>query len=717
MTLSKKSGALGAFGAVFGLASLAAALATSCRSRDDGGRVESGARDDIDKARNKVSISRAANGSGTYEVRFFHGDKIADGQALFLKWDVVSNYSDTEVDCGRLGRSSSVVNKDQPTQAGEAERLGGFDVEVDAALFQKCATPDNEGNRKISLECQRSGDWNGPKRLEGCVFADEAGTQLIGKGWGLPKSDGEVAPGFGLAEQIADVDAVINYGKICGQRLGNLPAFDCRDGQLIPIKQNGVEIPFGKSKSQQKCDAPAYLGLGEHGQCVPYARVGRLDTGNANVDTVYVCRRYKMGDSADAQGNIKNPWPADKAWHNDVAVIQHDRVSGETCWFQALSGFQQNERPLSTWRVPPPSEQELPADVVQKNTTLPPLERAMAAKDFWILPSAPRTVDSGFACIKCHDSDPFMLSPYVAQVTKPINGVEQYVIPCDPAKAGQTQKRLCKVDGGQGKYSNLSKFHQPPEWRHSFGVAPKDPAAKECVSCHRIGTINTCETWARDSTGALKTMASFRTTRSLSFPANHWMPVRPNAQLHAYATEQAWQADFKKSSDAILNCCNLFKGLPGSQAAFDQKCEQYPISSLPIADGPDPVGTMITLKGTETAIPDGKPEGVMIPLAGDAADKPVRALSVRVVVKHPYIGHVKLELQHAGVSVVLYNGLDAEIPAEANLDSTLKSSAVNSTLQQFVGQSAQGPWTIKATDATKHEKGRLTGADLILTVD
>ncbi len=712
----KLTGTGGAFVAVFGLG-LALAAASSCRPRtDDKAGLRSDASADVDQAKSKVSIAKGKGKGNTFEVRFYHDARVTDGQGLTLKWDVVSNYSDVEVDCAKLSRSSSVTHKvDLAKSAGE-QQFGGFDVEVEGELFKKC-TDAGENNGKLSQACQASGDWNGPKRLEGCIYADAQATQLVGRGWGYPKDGDDVMSGFGLGDAIPDIDEVVNYGKVCANRLGDLPPWDCRDGQIIPIKINGVEPAFGTYKAKAKCDAPAYLGLGTDGQCVPYARVGKLKTSNANVDTVYVCRRYKIGDSFDSAGNVTNPWPADKAWHNDVAVIQHDRSTGETCWYQALSGFQPGERPLPTWRVPPPHEESLPADVVQKNATLPAADRALSAKEFWIKPTASGTVENGFACIKCHDSDPFMLSPYLMQVTEKVQGVDQYFIPCDPSKPGQSPKRLCKTPEAKGNYSQVSKQHQPPRWKHSFALTPKDPTAKECVSCHRIGTHNTCKLWVKESVAATAHFSQFRSTKSLSYPDNRWMPVRPDAKMHAYGTLPAWEADFKKSVAAINDCCSLYAGLPGSQSAFDQKCDIEPLITLP-PEGGNTGGSTVTLKSAaDVVIPDNDANGVMIPLAGAVpADKPIRAISVKVSVRHPYIGHVKLELLHGGQTALIYDGAAADIPAEANLELTAKTGTSDSPLAAMLSQSAAGAWQIRATDATKHEKGKLSSATLEVTL-
>ncbi len=689
---------------VIGLAAACGALAFSCRARDGSSLF---GEDDVDEGKGKISIDRAANSKTRYEVRFYASEGVAENQQLQVQWGVVSNYSDTPVDCSQLEKAAKVTYK---TYAGKTERkLGGFDLEVKEDEFKKCADADPKGLRKISLECMKSGDWHGPMRLEGCVTTAD-GT-VVGKGWGYPKADGEILEGFGLADQIPDVNAVVNYGKICAQKLGKLPAFDCRDGQVIPITLGGTEVPFGQHTSDMKCDRPVYLGLGSDGQCVPYARLGRLKTDNPDVDTVFICRRYKIADAGQ-------PRAAETPLHEDVAIVSHNRKTGESCWYQALSGFQPGERSLATTRVPPPDEEELPDDVKLKNETLAPLDRAMRADEFWIKPDQSRN----FACIKCHDSDPFMLSPYVAQVTVEKNGVKEYLLPCDPAKPGQVPKPLCRNEGASGKYSMVSKRHNPPSWPKTVFVAPKDPGSRECLSCHRIGSINTCNTWALDSMGRaapLSARSQLQKSDFLrTFPANHWMPVSPNAQPHTYASADSWDNDFKKSADATAECCKLFAGLPQSQAAFDAKCEQSPISTPPPEDGNPAGNNVVMTSATGVVIPDNSPAGVSVPLnlTTGTLTGVVKSMVANIDVKHPFIGQVKVELEHAGQTTVLYDGFQAEIPAEANLKTTVRSGIDGSPLAVFIGTPAEGTWSVKVSDNGKHEKGKLDSFELNLTV-
>ncbi len=691
--------------AVTVLAGACAALAFSCRVRDG----ESGlfGEDDVDEAKGRISIERAADSKTRYEVRFYAPEGLAENSQLQVRWDVVSNYSDTPVDCSKLGKVARATYKLYP---GKTERsLGGFDLEVKEDEFKKCQETDQKSNRKLSLECMKSGDWNGPMRLEGCVTASD-GTP-VGKGWGYPKADGEILEGFGLAEQIPDVNAVINYGKICAQKLGKLPAFDCRDGQIIPITLDGVEVPFGEHTANMKCDRPVYLGLGDDGQCVPYARLGRIKTDNPDVDTVFICRRYKISDNG-------TPRPADTPLHEDVAIVSHNRKTGESCWYQALSGFQPTGRSLNTARVPPPDEEDLPQEVKDKNETLPANERAMRADEFWIKPDQSRN----FPCVRCHDSDPFMLSPYVAQVTVDTDGVKDYLLPCDASKPGQVPKSLCKNEGHQGKYSMVSKRHNPPSWPKSVWVAPKDPTARECLGCHRIGSLNTCNTWALDSMG--RTSPLFARSQAQksdflrTFPTNHWMPVAPNAALHAYASEGSWDADFKKSADATAECCKLFQGLPGTQSQFDEKCEQSPITTPPPEEG-NPDGQAVVMSaGAAVDIPDNSAAGVPVTLnvVTGTLTGAVKTMNANLDVKHPFIGQLKVVLEHGGQSAVLYDGLQAEIPAESNLKSTFRTGVEGSPLAVFVGSPAEGAWILRVSDNGKHEKGKLQAFDLNLTV-
>jgi len=320
---------------------------------------------------------------------------------------------------------------------------------------------------------------------------------------------------------------ILAYGKDCAERLGELKPFNCLDGDIIPITVGG-QVPaegypaFGPNGDHdQDCDKPALLGLGGDGRCPPYARLGRLKSYRADgsvhpdVDTVFICRRYK-GRFGNFQWQGQT-YAADQfPGFEDVAIIQHNKKTGETCWFQMLAQASSKD----ARRVPPPTEAALPTGAPS---------HALTAKQFWLSPQSTAGID----CIKCHDSDPWIHSPYVDQVKLP-NG--ETVVPSNPF--------------GQYKMIGRRFFTAWESSSVSTTTPPPGGPDQTCTSCHKIGNRNTCDQFAPQSVG-LQTASNSSTHAINTFALSHWMPPS------GIANEAAWSASaMKKHWEQIQDCCN-----------------------------------------------------------------------------------------------------------------------------------------------------------------
>ncbi len=330
------------------------------------------------------------------------------------------------------------------------------------------------------------------------------------------------------------------HAQHCAERLGAIRPFSCFDGEIMPIKVNGAEIQpylsqqqaaaydFGTGTSQLRCDKPALLGLGNQGHCIPYARVGRLKTyredgsEHPDVDTVFTCRRYvaRLGQSTYA-GQVFDG--SEHPLFEDIAVIQHNRVSGETCFFQMLKP---GAAPIDGRRIPPPTEVALPPGGPSY---------AVPAASFWLGPDD--TAAKG--CNKCHDSDPWMHSPYIDQVRGPDGG------PIVPAGAFGS--------GRGGKYSVIGRrgFYN---WERSKAISSTvttDTEGKSCTQCHNVGNINSCAQWSQQSAGTVYG-PNLTTTGANDFHHRYWMPPA-EAALQNY---NGWaNAGWKRAAERLQACC------------------------------------------------------------------------------------------------------------------------------------------------------------------
>lgn len=335
------------------------------------------------------------------------------------------------------------------------------------------------------------------------------------------------------------VQTVVDHGRQCAERLGTVKPFSCFDGQIMPISVDGSVIPanlsaqqagqysFGNTTASQfACDRPALLGLGSYGHCIPYARVGTLKsfkkdgTENPNVDTVFTCRHYtpRLGPSTWlGQSFDGSQFPG----FEDVAMIMHDRVSGETCFFQMLDLNSKDGR-----RIPPPTEPSLPAGAPSY---------AVKANDFWLSPVAAASKN----CNRCHDSDPWMHSPYIDQV-RAADG--RPLVPSGAFGGGRSGKY--SVIGSRGFYN----------WQKSQAIAStvtSDTNGKSCTSCHNIGSLNTCASWARQSAG-VDLGPNLTAMAKTTFAYKYWMPPVDQG-AHSF-TE--WQTSgFKRAAERLIDCC------------------------------------------------------------------------------------------------------------------------------------------------------------------
>jgi hypothetical protein len=252
-----------------------------------------------------------------------------------------------------------------------------------------------------------------------------------------------------------------DYAEQCAAEMGRIPTFNCLNGELLDITVNGV--PQSAPVPSGTCDKPVGLGLAGN-QCVPFSRLLTLDTGKPNVTTIAICRKYLASNG-----------PQDSRF-DDIAMIQHDKQSGRTCFFQSHL-----EANLDGKDVPSPSD------------------RSDRASHYWQENEDGGVGPGSVPCTSCHGADPFIWSPFVAQ----------------------------KADLGRwnpnGKYdSNFAGVFGRP-------TQIFEPANSACVVCHRFGRgpANTfsCELFVRRYTGnqphAVNSSA-FQMPLGFSGSANAW---------------------------------------------------------------------------------------------------------------------------------------------------------------------------------------------------
>lgn len=273
------------------------------------------------------------------------------------------------------------------------------------------------------------------------------------------------------------------YASRCAQILGRLSPWSCLDGRPVPVTTNGQLV--GAGSSPVSCDRPSWL---VEDACVPGTRVGHLASTSADgspepdVDWIFICRRLE-------------PRPDDDPVFENLGLIGHDRATGATCFFQGPDGV-----PTDMRRVPPPDEH--PA-------TTPP--GAPRADEFWSATEA--VVLQQNRCLDCHDSSPWIHSPFIDQVD---------VVP---------------VSALGTPYVDLDSGSSPPTFA---------PAGNPCTTCHRMGMGASCTEYIGYATGVPPTLAS---EHGRTWPASHSMPPEP------VSSRQEHVANFGPWIAQLIDCC------------------------------------------------------------------------------------------------------------------------------------------------------------------
>lgn len=229
-----------------------------------------------------------------------------------------------------------------------------------------------------------------------------------------------------------DAYTLHDYVSDCAEMIAEAPVFDCQSLDLIPITVNG-RTPDVYTPHMQ-CDRPAMLPYPKttDGQCAPYSRMTAYR--DDDIQMILLCRRMYIR-------------PIDDPNFDSIEIIMHNVKSGSTCFFISKNFGGKPEGDNGS-RVPPPTE-------------FKPPDGEISAEELWATPQ--EVVNHG--CIYCHDSDPWMRTPWVAQTGQ---------LPANPWG-------FHSVDVG-GPFV---------EWPKPKSIATR---GNSCVGCHRIGSLNTCQT-------------------------------------------------------------------------------------------------------------------------------------------------------------------------------------------------------------------------------
>ncbi|MFT7776118.1 hypothetical protein [Roseateles sp.] len=306
----------------------------------------------------------------------------------------------------------------------------------------------------------------------------------------------------------AQAETLFEYGRQCAAQISEIPAFNCMAGQEIPITIDGRPVPAEHAPA--RCDRPSLLpqhDQGSQGQCVPGSRALVLrDDKAAQISAI--CRKQVAR-------------PAGSALFDEINVISHSLKDGKTCWFTAKAKAPlTKEKGIDGRWVPSPSTLTRKAQAAS-----PEGVKALPADRVWQTPH--QVAWSQPACVNCHDSGPFMYSPYIAQTTQ---------LPGDPF--GFYEPKAIGAD-----------FKKAWARLDAFGITTR---GNTCTACHRMGNMNSCKVAMDQSTG--RGHQEGGDDWSKRFPQSHWMSP---GDLHSQAQ---WDQQFADSLKKLAACCEDPKG-------------------------------------------------------------------------------------------------------------------------------------------------------------
>ena len=398
------------------------------------------------------------------------------------------------------------------------------------------------------------------------------------------------AAGPGAGQESGDFDhdqaratSAQTYGELCVAALGEIPffgqkhevgtdpvtgrpqyaydTFDCLDAVHIPMTvttadEQGNETVTAPTWDEPQgggdkaCDRRQYIySLCEQGPRVISAK------NEEGTHWVLLCRKGQgqtpklVQQGVDEHGAPVFVDSADRSelssHYNDIAMVGHNPRTGRTCFFQNALGSKYDGA-----HVPHPAD-------VEKSDTL------------W---SGVHGAQGGINCNRCHDSDPFVLSPWIAGAKR---GPDYRFRDLDPSgsKAGTPVVPMIGVHPDFPMRDRTTPYtlvnYVAQGWKHERQLVSEPVEA--CNQCHRIGTGNTMDTWAVRTVGGDTGYAGMITDAyKKSWRRSHYMPFDPNPNNpDPLPPEDQWEGSpFAKAIAHIQECRNVDQSNQFSSCKF-----------------------------------------------------------------------------------------------------------------------------------------------------
>lgn len=283
------------------------------------------------------------------------------------------------------------------------------------------------------------------------------------------------------------------YAAQCEAYMGKVPEFSCT--QLDA--DHNVDYASIVTADQAQSICPR---LGGDEECVLDGTVeGRLIPPAEFSETVtilYSCRRY---DDATPPGRF-----------DDIAVIQHDADTGNTCWFQSPTVFAFDKQ----GNVQFDEHGYVLYEDWDGNVVPSPMD--YGAQNFWLHPYHPndlighdylgdmragkRGVVAPMNCQRCHDADPFVWTPFVSNT----HTIEPGALTIEDWNAtGKYVSNFQGIFSADGTHRRQPHVFSP-DVVDSNVISTTSIEVNKCSQCHRLGenTITADPTPAPSAYGA-----------------------------------------------------------------------------------------------------------------------------------------------------------------------------------------------------------------------
>jgi len=364
--------------------------------------------------------------------------------------------------------------------------------------------------------------------------------------------EGEESVSVSSTSQALTSETLFSFASKCDTAIGvTVPAFNCdfhADGTpVLPVpttnfSSHGVAVANPNALNYDQgpetfCDRPNMLNR----QCDPGSKFQVLFN---DPSAVVVAHCRKMGS---LNPNLPSWDPeAVNGYFRDIAVIQYNKKSGATCFYQ-------NTLVTMSGAMPAPSS----GDATR-----------------WLMPNANL---AGDPCVNCHDHGPIIRSPYLAQITGR-DQLPEDIFPMGPGSAEQAKRNLPYYFVGNDFAG----------WR-SYQV---DVPGGVCVMCHTLARNNRSNLGTAIDFAQRATALSLPQKNAISLDSPPWMPPgqTDDAQVgywrtHADLVTSCAQSPTNQALPYNANCrirrLSKYPSVTGSGSPFGFE-RQGPIAELPI---------------------------------------------------------------------------------------------------------------------------------------